>query len=300
MIGNHASAPPLADRQAPRERARELVVGALGAGDQLRVRSSPRARARARCIQRRAAGSPVARFLNARASADRGIAKFGALQPSVPVRRSASSILAGVGDRALDRSLDGRIGIEVALGRNAERPREREESGVLPEQLWRSGSRSSPPDGWRPRMRMPIGQCAPQPSVRRRAPAFASRRAAMSCWRSPPSCERRRARVLRRRSPSVSHAPVRHSGSACNGLIAERVNVISSASPSAWVTRPPPSTTAAAAPCHASIPSPRVTTAAARNGRRGSLQRFLRPRRTPTTAPSRRDPWKGPADTPCP
>ena len=45
-------------------------------------------------------GPRVARFLKPRASADSGMAKFGALQPSVPVQQARLVELARVGDGA--------------------------------------------------------------------------------------------------------------------------------------------------------------------------------------------------------
>ena len=135
-------------------------------------------------------GPRVARFLKPRASADSGRAKFGALQPSVPVRRLASVELARVGDGALDRALDRRIGIEVALGRDAERARDARGSRRACRSSCGAADRDPRPrTGGGPPTRMPIGQCAPQRSCSTSAPAFASRRAATARWMSLPSCD---------------------------------------------------------------------------------------------------------------
>ena len=172
--------------------------------------------------------------------------------------------LARVGDRAFHRALHRRIGIEVVLGRSAQRAREREEAGVF--------ARTVVPQGIAilARARMPSRRGACRSASARRSAAVRRRRrpsraGARRCraGRRRRRATRRPAPALRRRSPACRSAPVRQSGSACSGLIAERVNVTSSGSPSAWMMRPSPSTTAAATRCQASMPSPRVTTTVA-------------------------------------
>jgi hypothetical protein len=91
---------------------------------------------------------------------------------------------------------------------------------------------------------MPIGQCAPQRSASAPTPAAASMRSATARWLSSPLCDAAASASASASMPSASHAPDCTSGSACSGLITERVNVTSSGSPSAWVTRPAASTTA--------------------------------------------------------
>ena len=109
---------------------------------------------------------------------------------------------------------------------------------------------------------MPIGQCAPHRSVGAGA-GLGEHARGDGAVQSLPSCDAAASASSSASIASASHAPVRQSGSACSGLIAERVKVTSSGSPARVRHAAASSTTATAAACHASTPSPRVTTAAA-------------------------------------
>ena len=195
----------------------------------------PRGRGRARRPAASPDGPRVARFLKPRASADSGMAKLGALQPSVAMRQARlGRARTRRRRRARPRAAPANRDRGSARARRRACARRARKPACLPEQLWRSGSRSSPAHGWRPAMRMPIGQCAPH----RRSLDAGARPSRAGARRRRDGCRRRRATrprapAPRRRSPARRRRRSGTSGSACSGLIAERVNVTSSGSPSA-------------------------------------------------------------------
>ena len=113
------------------ERALHLVVEAIFARHQPRVCLHRRAHARERGVERRPGRAARRQVLE---PARERRQRHGEVRRAAAVGAGAQARLvdlARVGDRAFHRALHRRIGIEVVLGRDAQRAREREEAGVF-------------------------------------------------------------------------------------------------------------------------------------------------------------------------